>query len=186
MNTETITPGGALRTLRAQAHLTLAEAAELGNTDISYLSRVETGRQEATPTFLGLMLLGLGRALLTEGGDETHLAEARSRTFLNPGQVEERFPQLNRGKLSRLRFNDRGPRFVKRGPRTVLYLESEIRRWLASPEAAVEGIENPDPRTLHPSNHRRSSVEVVRTSPTDFPPRPASEPMLSRSGAREK
>ena len=46
-------PAAALRTLREFANMTLEEVADIAGTSPPYLSKVETGRANASPQFIG-------------------------------------------------------------------------------------------------------------------------------------
>lgn len=51
-------------------------------------------------------------------------------TYLSPEQVCEIVPGMTKGSLAQLRFTGKGPRYRKPTPKTVIYLESEVRNWV--------------------------------------------------------
>lgn len=51
--------------------------------------------------------------------------------FITPEEVCEIIPGMTKGKLAQLRLiAEKGPRFYKPTPRTVLYRRSEILKWV--------------------------------------------------------
>lgn len=50
--------------------------------------------------------------------------------YLTPNQVCEIIPGMTRGNLAQLRFKGTGPRYYKPTPRTVLYREEDIVKWI--------------------------------------------------------
>lgn len=50
--------------------------------------------------------------------------------YLAPEQVCEIVPGMTKANLAQLRFTGKGPRYRKPTPKTVIYLESEIRQWV--------------------------------------------------------
>ncbi|WP_036322776.1 helix-turn-helix domain-containing protein [Microbacterium gubbeenense] len=71
--TQLPTPGRALRVLREQSGLTAREVAERAGVSESYLSRVETGREDASPAWIGCVAAAISRAL-TEGAQPRKVA----------------------------------------------------------------------------------------------------------------
>lgn len=65
--TQLPTPGRALRVLREQSGLTARELAERAGVSESYLSRVETGREAASPAWIGNVAAAISRALADTG-----------------------------------------------------------------------------------------------------------------------
>ncbi|WEV68746.1 helix-turn-helix domain-containing protein [Bifidobacterium sp. ESL0775] len=50
---------------------------------------------------------------------------------LTPKQVEEIY-HIKRNHLSQLRYSGQGPVYMKPAPRTILYLKSDVDKWLAA------------------------------------------------------
>lgn len=61
-------------------------------------------------------------------------SEAVKPVYLSPEQVCERLPGLTKANLATLRYEGKGPKFLKPTPRTVLYRESDITAWVESTE----------------------------------------------------
>jgi hypothetical protein len=55
-------------------------------------------------------------------------------TYLSPSQVAEMIPGMTTSNLAQLRFQGRGPRFIKPSPKVVVYSLSAIESWLAESE----------------------------------------------------
>lgn len=58
--------GTAIRTLRKTAHLTLADASKIAGVSPAYLSRVENGLVDPTPTWVSTVAEAIGKHLDTE------------------------------------------------------------------------------------------------------------------------
>ena len=54
--------------------------------------------------------------------------------YKTPRQICEKFPFLTQTNLAQLRFNGRGPKFLKPTPRTVVYREADVIAWLEASE----------------------------------------------------
>lgn len=50
--------------------------------------------------------------------------------YLSPEQVSEMVPGLSVRSLRQMRADGKGPRFLKPAPRTVVYLEADVRAWM--------------------------------------------------------
>jgi hypothetical protein len=62
------------------------------------------------------------------------VSEIVRETYLSPAQVCEMIPGMTTGNLAQLRFQGRGPRFIKPSPKVVVYAFSAIQSWLAESE----------------------------------------------------
>ncbi len=56
--------------------------------------------------------------------------EAELARYLSPDEVCSLIPGMTRSALAQLRFTGRGPQYRKPTPKTVLYVEAEVRAWV--------------------------------------------------------
>lgn len=63
MSSEKIPTGPSLRSLRQLAGLTLAETADIADTSVAYLSKVERGEFVPTKRYVAQVVTALGRAI---------------------------------------------------------------------------------------------------------------------------
>ena len=59
-------------------------------------------------------------------------ADAGQDVYLSPEQVSALVPGLSVRSLRQMRAEGRGPRYLKPAPRTVVYLEADVRAWMRS------------------------------------------------------
>ncbi len=52
--------------------------------------------------------------------------------YLSPAQVCELIPGMTERRLEYLRGKRQGPRFAKPSPKTVVYVEADVRAWVES------------------------------------------------------
>ena len=68
------------------------------------------------------------------------VSEIARETYLSPSQVCEMVPGMTKGNLAQLRFQGRGPRFIKPSPKVVVYALSAIEAWLSESERSGTAI----------------------------------------------
>ena len=59
-------------------------------------------------------------------------------TFLTPAQVAETYPRLSVSHLANLRWEKRGPRFIRTPGNRILYLPADVEAYLTG--AAQEAV----------------------------------------------
>lgn len=62
------------------------------------------------------------------------VSESTREQYLSPAQVCEMIPGMTKGNLAALRFQGKGPRFIKPSPKVVVYAMSAIETWLSESE----------------------------------------------------
>jgi hypothetical protein len=62
------------------------------------------------------------------------VSESTRELYLSPAQVCEMIPGMTTGNLAQLRFQSKGPRFIKPSPKVVVYALSAIQAWLSESE----------------------------------------------------